>query len=136
MTHSLALYRSYPAAKVLPRVGAFACAESFFTSSGGEAERGGGGAGLPSGDLRAEEDDMLVLGRLGKGEVGRDGGSCDGGGGVVDMVHAKKRTLGTRSRVHYYARNYSNCHVTIDWGNCTERSKTTRLLLRPFCLGC
>lgn len=43
--HPLALYISYPAAKALPLVGVFACAESFFTSSGGEVESGGGGGG-------------------------------------------------------------------------------------------
>ena len=86
ITQSLALYKSYPAAKALPLVGVFAWAESFFTSSGGEVERGGGGPGA----FRTEEEgeDMSVLGRLGKGDVGRDGASCDGGGGV-DMVHAR-----------------------------------------------
>lgn len=41
-------------------------------------------------------EDISVLGRLGKGDVGRDGGSCDGGGGV-DIVHASTKL--TRSRV-------------------------------------
>ena len=84
--HSLALYISYPAAKALPLVGVFACGESFFTSSGGEAERGGGGAVLFFGAFGAEEEDMSVLGRLGKGDVGRDGGSCDDGG--VGIMHS------------------------------------------------
>lgn len=90
---------SYPAANALPLVGVLACADSFFTSSGGEAERGGGGGGeanLLSGISVAEEEGMLVLGRLGKGDVGKDGGSCDGGEGVGIMGEAK---LGTRSRV-------------------------------------
>lgn len=73
---------SYPAAKALPLVGVFACADSFLTSNGGEVERGGGGAELSSGGFGAEEEDMYVLGRLGRGDVGKDGGSCDGGGGV------------------------------------------------------
>lgn len=93
ITQSLALYISYPAAKALPLVGVFACADSFFTSRGGEAERGGGGgacwAGVSPGALWGveEEGDMFALGRLGKGDVGNDGGSCDGGGGV-GIVHA------------------------------------------------
>ena len=85
ITHSLALYMSYPAAKALPLVGVFACADSFFTSRGGEAERGGGRGALWGVE---EEGDMLALGRLVKGDVGNDGGSCDGGGGV-SIVHAK-----------------------------------------------
>ena len=96
ITQSLALYKSYPAAKALPLVGVFACAESFFTSSGGEVERGGGGgpAETFSGGFRTEEEeeDMSVLGRLDKGDVGRDGASCDGGGGV-DIVHTNCRKL-------------------------------------------
>ena len=94
ITHSLALYISYPAAKALPLVGVFACADSFFTSRGGEVERGGGRgacwAGVSPGALWGveEEGDMFTLGRLVKGEVGNDGGSCDGGGGV-GIVHAK-----------------------------------------------
>lgn len=87
----MALYISYPAAKALPLVGVFACADSFFTSSGGEAERGGGGAGLFSGAFGAEEEDMSGLGRLGKGDVGKDGGSCDGGGGV-GIVYGERRS--------------------------------------------
>lgn len=102
---SLALYKSYPAAKALPLVGVFACAESFFTSSGGEVERGGGGpAGTFLGAFRREEEDMSVLGRLGKGDVGRDGASCDGGG--VDIVHARMQKLEdalTRSRPYRIA---------------------------------
>ncbi len=93
ITHALALYISYPAAKALPLVGVFAWADSFFTSSGGEAERGGGGAGLFSDTSTAEEEDMSVLGRLGKGDVDNDGGSCDGGGGV-DMVHERDKVGG------------------------------------------
>ena len=84
ITHSLALYMSYPAANALPLVGVFACADSFFTSSGGEAERGGGGSvevRLFSGIFVVEEG-VSVLGRLGSGDVGKDGASCDGGGGV------------------------------------------------------
>lgn len=75
-------------------MGVFACAESFFTSSGGELERGGGGpVGTFSGAFRTEEEeeDMPVLGRLGKGDVGRDGVSCDSGG--VDIVHARIQKL-------------------------------------------
>lgn len=94
MTHSLALYRSYPAAKALPLVGVFACGDSFLTSSGGEAERGGGAAGLLSGAARAEEEDMSLWGRLGKGDVGSDGGSCNGGGGGVDIVHEGRGEAG------------------------------------------
>lgn len=95
ITHSLALYKSYPAAKALPLVGVFAYTESFFTSSGGDAESGGGGgggggAGLLSGAFGAakEEEGMSVMGRLGKGDVGKDGGSCHGGGGV-GIVHER-----------------------------------------------
>lgn len=45
-----------------------------------------------SGAFGAEErEDMSVLGRLGKGDVGKDGGSCDGGGGV-GIVHWKVET--------------------------------------------
>lgn len=40
---------------------------------------------------------MSVLGRLGKGDVGKDGGSCNGGGGVGIVC---REMLGTRSRVH------------------------------------
>ena len=49
ITHSLALYMSYPAANALPLVGVLACADSFFTSSGGDVESGGGGAALLAG---------------------------------------------------------------------------------------
>lgn len=101
ITHSLALYRSYPAAKALPLVGVFARDESFLTSNGGEAERGGGGAGVFSGAFGAEEEDMSVFGRLDKGDDGKDGGSCDGGGGV-GIVHWREETdakLRTRSIV-------------------------------------
>lgn len=38
------------------------------------------------GAFGAEEEDMSVLGRLGKGDVGRDGASCDDGG--VGIVHS------------------------------------------------
>ena len=103
ITHSLALYMSYPAAKALPLVGVFAYGDSFLTSSGGEAERGGGGgAGMFSGAFGAEEEeDMVLLGRLGKGDAGNDGGSCDGGE-HVGIVHGRWETprdakLGTRS---------------------------------------
>ncbi len=75
-------------------MGVLACADSFFTSSGEEVERGGG-AGLFSGACGEEKEDMPVLGRLGKGEVGKDGTSCDGGGGV-GIVHG--RSWKTRSR--------------------------------------
>ena len=80
ITHFLALYISYPAAKGLPLVGVFACADSFFTSSGGEVERGSGGAESFFGAREGVEEVMSVLGRLVKGDVGKDGGSCDGGG--------------------------------------------------------
>lgn len=82
ITQSLALYMSYPAAKALPLVGVFARADSFFTSNGGEVERGGGGAAMFAGAFGMGEGDMSVLGRLGKGDAGKDGGSCNGGGGV------------------------------------------------------
>ena len=100
ITHSLALYRSYPAAKALPLVGVFACADSFFTSSGGEVERGGGGAAVFAGAFLMGEEAMSVLGRLGRGEVGKDGGSCDGGGGV-GIVHGKK----SWGRAHAFIRD-------------------------------
>ena len=83
---------SYPAAKALPLVGVFAYGDSFLTSSGGEAERGGGGAGMFSGAFGAEEEeDMVLLGRLGKGDAGNDGGSYDGGG-HVGIVHGRWET--------------------------------------------
>ena len=106
ITHPLALYRSYPAAKALPLVGVVACAESFFTSSGGELERGGGGAAMFAGAFWMEEEDMAVLGRLGKGDVCKEGDSCDSGGGVGTVN--EKRSWGdalTRkalSEFHYY----------------------------------
>ena len=95
---AIALYKSYPAANALPRVGVFAFSDNFFTKSGGEDERGGGsaldravsGLALPletAGSVKvAIEADCSDLGRLARGEVGREGGrwACDGGG--VDIV--------------------------------------------------
>lgn len=72
--HSLALYMSYPAANALPLVGTLALSESFLTNSGGEAESGGGGA-LVVVEEEAIGSDCSVLGRLARGEVGREGGA-------------------------------------------------------------
>ena len=41
---------------------------------------------------------MSVLGRLVKGDVGADGGSCEGdGGGGVGIVHGQRKSCKTRS---------------------------------------
>lgn len=94
IVHSLALYKSYPAAKALPLVGVLARGDSFLTKSGGEVERGGGGAGAGLSPLDETERSFeamaadwgcSVLARLAKGELGREGGKCDDGEGV-DMV--------------------------------------------------
>ncbi|KAL2051317.1 hypothetical protein ABVK25_008369 [Lepraria finkii] len=86
ITPAIALYKSYPAANALPRVGVFAFSDNFFTKSGGEDERGGGGAldctvsglalPLETAGLVEEtiEADCSVLWRLARGEVGREGG--------------------------------------------------------------
>lgn len=98
ITPAIALYKSYPAANALPRVGVFAFSDNFFTNSGGEDERGGGGAldcavsglalPLETAGLVEEaiEADCSVLGRLARGEVGREGGRWVCEGGLVDIV--------------------------------------------------
>lgn len=95
ITHALALYMSYPAAKALPLVGVFACADSFFTSNGGEVETVGGGAAVFAGALWTGEGDIFALERLGKGDVGRDGGSCNGGEGVGIMSPCMREMFGS-----------------------------------------
>ena len=44
---------------------------------------------------------MSGLGRLGLGEVGKDGGSCNNGGGVDMAYMVEESKLRTRSRVRY-----------------------------------
>lgn len=62
---------SYPAAKALPLVGAFAEGESFLTSKGGDWETVvTGGVLLESGGVGV----VIVFGRLDKGDVGSEGG--------------------------------------------------------------
>jgi hypothetical protein len=100
ITVSFALYRSYPAAKADPRVGARADSVSFFTRSGGA------GAEIEVTAVPLEEamtEAMLVevpfcavsvLVRLARGDAGSDGGSWEtagavagsGGGGVACLV--------------------------------------------------
>ena len=74
---------SYPAARAEPLVGAFAEAESFLTSSGGDWDTVVTGVSL--------EDGLgggIGLGRLGRGEVGNEGGRWDDvNGGVPDMFN-------------------------------------------------
>ena len=96
MTHSLALYISYPAANTLPLVGVFACADSFFTRSGGEAERGGGGGG-GGGDMvgcfPCPALAMFVLIRLAMGDVGKDGGDAPIVSGEAKSCDALTRSV-------------------------------------------
>lgn len=88
-THLAAAYRSYPAAKADPRVGAFAVEESFLISSGGVAEIGATAGVL---DIKVDVDagvgeveslvgtvveDMVCAGEL-RMEVGREGEECLG----------------------------------------------------------
>jgi len=59
-------------------------ADSFFTSSGGEAERGGGaGFSLPLVVIAAK---CAVLGRLERGEEGERGGGCAAAAGGVGVM--------------------------------------------------
>ena len=114
----MALYMSYPAAKALPLEGVLARADSFFTSSGGEVERGGGGGALFAGGFWTDVEDMSVLGRLGKGDVGKEGGSCDGGGDVGIVLCALSHGRGVEdalrglgSRVQYLIKVKPYLHV-------------------------
>lgn len=99
ITVSFALYRSYPAAKAEPRVGARAESTNFLTSNGGSC----GWIEVTA----AEAVILSVLVRLASGEVGREGGSwwvvlvVVSLGGVVSLVMAevdeKSRKDGTSS---------------------------------------
>lgn len=77
---------SYPAAKALPLVGVFAEGESFLTSRGGDWEIVVTGSALADVGVGG----AIVLGRLGNGDAGSEGGSWEGAtvcGGVEGMVN-------------------------------------------------
>lgn len=93
ITVSFALYRSYPAAKAEPRVGARADSTSFLTSRGGRCCWIEVTAGALEAVMVSESVSVLV--RLASGEAGREGGwwvvfvvEDSAGGGVVSLVMA------------------------------------------------
>lgn len=92
ITVSFALYRSYPAAKAEPRVGARADSTSFLTSKGGRCCWMEVTAGALEAVIVSAIDSVLV--RLARGEAGREGGwwvvfvEVSAGGGVVSLVMA------------------------------------------------
>ena len=91
MTVFCALYRSYPAANALPRVGVRPFGESFLINKGGQSSTFvvGGAAGVLLGGAAFAEDAIFggeevgaIFGRLVMGETEGEGMSWPGGGSV------------------------------------------------------
>lgn len=139
ITVSFALYRSYPAAKSEPRVGARAESTSFLTNNGGRC--------CWIEVTAAEAVILSVLVRLASGEVGREGGSwwvalvAVSLGGVVSLVMAevdeRLREDGTSSSGQLIKYKAQNCGV-VKFNPTADSSSLARVCsaTRRNCLSC